>query len=57
MKRFHVNLTVENLDQSVNFYSALFDESPTVLKPDYAKWMLEDPLVKFALSTRQSGDR
>ncbi len=57
MKRFHVNLTVESLDQSVTFYSALFGEPPTVLKPDYAKWMLDDPRVNFALSTRQSGNQ
>ena len=50
MKRFHVNVTVEDLDQSVRFYSTLFAAEPTVLKPDYAKWMLEDPRVNFSLS-------
>jgi predicted enzyme related to lactoylglutathione lyase len=55
MKRFHVNLTVKDLDRSVAFYTTLFDTEPTVLKPDYAKWMLDDPRVNFALSTRQAG--
>ncbi|WP_207432401.1 ArsI/CadI family heavy metal resistance metalloenzyme [Sabulibacter ruber] len=51
MKRLHVNLTVHNLEESVNFYAALFAAGPTVLKADYAKWMLEDPRVNFAIST------
>ena len=51
MKRFHVHVTVEDLTQSVRFYSTLFATEPTVLKPDYAKWMLEDPRVNFAIST------
>jgi len=51
MKRFHVHVTVEDLAQSVRFYSTLFAVEPTVLKPDYAKWMLEDPRVNFAIST------
>jgi len=51
MKRFHVHVTVEDLAQSVRFYSTLFATEPTVLKPDYAKWMLEDPRVNFAIST------
>jgi hypothetical protein len=51
MKRFHVHVTVEDLSQSVRFYSTLFAIEPTVLKPDYAKWMLEDPRVNFAIST------
>jgi catechol 2,3-dioxygenase-like lactoylglutathione lyase family enzyme len=55
MKRLHVNLTVADLDQSVRFYSALFAGEPTVLKPDYAKWMLEDPRVNFSISTRGVG--
>jgi catechol 2,3-dioxygenase-like lactoylglutathione lyase family enzyme len=50
MKRFHVHVTVDDLAQSVRFYSALFAAEPTVLKPDYAKWMLEDPRVNFAIS-------
>lgn len=52
MKRFHVHIAVENLDQSIKFYSTLFASEPTVLKPDYAKWMLEDPRVNFAISQR-----
>lgn len=47
MKRLHVNLKVKELDESVRFYSALFDAAPTL--PDYAKWMLEDPRVNFAI--------
>jgi hypothetical protein len=50
MKRFHVNVTVDDLEQSVRFYSTLFATEPTVLKPDYAKWMLEDPRVNFSIS-------
>ena len=57
MKRFHVNVAVRNLDQSVHFYETLFGVSPTVLKEDYAKWMLDDPRVNFSLSAsdRKSG--
>ena len=50
MKRLHVNIHVKNVDESVNFYNALFASEPTVLKDDYAKWMLEDPKVNFAIS-------
>jgi catechol 2,3-dioxygenase-like lactoylglutathione lyase family enzyme len=52
MKRFHVHVAVENLAASIRFYSALFAAEPTVLKPDYAKWMLQDPRVNFAISQR-----
>jgi len=52
MKRFHVHVTVENLDQSIRFYSTLFAVEPTIVKSDYAKWMLEDPRVNFAISRR-----
>jgi len=52
MKRMHVHASVEDLQQSIGFYSALFDTEPTVIKPDYAKWMLDDPRVNFAISTR-----
>lgn len=52
MKRFHVHMAVENIEQNVRFYSTLFGTSPTVLKADYAKWMLEDPRVNFAISKR-----
>ena len=51
MKRFHVHLGVENLDASIAFYTTLFAAEPTVLKPDYAKWMLDDPRVNFAISS------
>lgn len=50
MKRLHVHVGVENLEQSIRFYSTLFGSEPTVTKPDYAKWMLEDPRVNFAIS-------
>jgi catechol 2,3-dioxygenase-like lactoylglutathione lyase family enzyme len=52
MKRFHVHVTVKNLEQSVRFYSTLFGADPSVLKSDYAKWMLEDPRLNFAISHR-----
>lgn len=52
MKRLHVHISVENLDQSIGFYSALFAARPTVIKSDYAKWMLDDPRVNFAISMR-----
>ena len=50
MNRFHVHLNVADLAASIRFYSHLFGIGPTVLKPDYAKWMLEDPRVNFAIS-------
>src|SRR6202790_3680886 len=52
MKRLHVHVAVSDLGQSIGFYSALFDAEPAVVKPDYAKWMLDDPRVNFAISTR-----
>ena len=52
MKRLHVHVAVKDLDASVRFYSSLFALEPTVRKPDYAKWMLDDPLVNFAISAR-----
>jgi hypothetical protein len=52
MKRLHVHVSVENLPHSIGFYSALFAAEPSVVKSDYAKWMLEDPRVNFAISTR-----
>jgi catechol 2,3-dioxygenase-like lactoylglutathione lyase family enzyme len=52
MKRFHVHVAVKDLDQSARFYSAMFGVEPTVLKPDYAKWQLDDPRVNFAISQR-----
>lgn len=50
MKRFHVHLSVQDLEKSIPFYSALFGTQPSVHRPDYAKWMLEDPKVNFAIS-------
>lgn len=52
MKRMHINIGVENLDQSIAFYSALFNAPPAKTEHDYAKWMLEDPGLNFAISTR-----
>jgi catechol 2,3-dioxygenase-like lactoylglutathione lyase family enzyme len=52
MKRFHVNVTVRDISGAVRFYSALFGAPPVVLKMDYAKWMLDDPRINFAISTR-----
>ena len=51
MNRFHVHLNVSDLDRSIRFYSQLFASEPAVVKDDYAKWMLEDPRVNFAIST------
>lgn len=52
MKRFHVHVATDDLVASIRFYSALFQAEPTVVKEDYAKWMLEDPRVNFAVSKR-----
>ena len=52
MKRFHVHLHVDDLAQSIAFYSRLFAADPARLESDYAKWMLADPPVNFAISTR-----
>jgi catechol-2,3-dioxygenase len=52
MKRLHVHVSVDDIAQSTRFYAALFATQPTVKKPDYAKWMLEDPRVNFAISAR-----
>lgn len=52
MKRMHVHVSVPDLQKSIKFYSTLFASQPTVEKPDYAKWMLEDPRVNFAISER-----
>ena len=54
MKRFHIHVGVKNLEQSVQFYSTLFGQKPAKMKDDYAKWMLEDPRINFAISTRVS---
>jgi catechol 2,3-dioxygenase-like lactoylglutathione lyase family enzyme len=50
MKRLHVHVNVADLERSVRYYATLFGAEPTVRKPDYAKWMLEDPRVNFAIS-------
>jgi catechol-2,3-dioxygenase len=52
MKRMHLHVSVDDLNKSIGFYSSLFGASPTILKTDYAKWMLDDPLVNFAISQR-----
>src|ERR1700719_1877302 len=52
MKRLHVHVSVDDLAQSIRFYSTLFAAEPTVVKDDYVKWILEDPRVNFAISTR-----
>lgn len=52
MKRMHVHVAVDDLAASVRFYSTLFASGPSVLQPDYAKWMLEDPRINFAISER-----
>jgi hypothetical protein len=59
MKRFHVHVSVNDVPSSIRFYSTLFSAQPTVVKSDYAKWMLEDPRVNFAISRRdeQTGVR
>jgi hypothetical protein len=52
MKRLHIHVAVDDLAHSVRFYNALFAAEPTVSKPDYAKWMLDDPRINFAISKR-----
>jgi lactoylglutathione lyase len=52
MKRFHVHVAVPDLAASIRFYSTMFGAQPSVVKDDYAKWMLEDPRVNFAISQR-----
>lgn len=53
MKRFHVHVGVTDLDRSIAFYNELFGAEPSVVKSDYAKWMLEDPRINFAVSLRE----
>lgn len=57
MKRFHVHVGVSELDASIAFYSSLFGAAPSVTKPDYAKWMLEDPRINFAISRKCGADK
>jgi catechol 2,3-dioxygenase-like lactoylglutathione lyase family enzyme len=52
MKRFHVHVSVADIEKNIRFYSGMFGAPPTVVKPDYAKWMLEDPRINFAISQR-----
>ncbi len=53
LKRFHVHVSVKELAASIRFYRILFDADPVVMKPDYAKWMLDDPPLNFAISTHR----
>jgi catechol 2,3-dioxygenase-like lactoylglutathione lyase family enzyme len=55
MKRLHVHVSVADLEQSVRFYTTLFGAQPSKQEPDYAKWMLDDPRVNFAISARAAG--
>ena len=57
MKRFHVHVGVANLEASIAFYSGLFGAEPAVIKPDYAKWMLDDPRINFAISQKCGADK
>lgn len=52
MKRLHMHVSVPNIEQAITFYSTLFDAPPSVVKDDYAKWMLDDPRVNLAISSR-----
>jgi catechol 2,3-dioxygenase-like lactoylglutathione lyase family enzyme len=52
MKRFHIHIAVDDLEKNISFYSALFQTEPTVRESDYAKWMLDDPRINFAISKR-----
>lgn len=54
MKRFHVHLSVPDLAEGIRFYSGVFGAAPSVAKPDYAKWMIDDPRVNFAISQRMA---
>ena len=56
MKRFHVHVAVTDLESSIRFYSALFGAQPSVVKGDYAKWMVDDPRINFAISQRGTGN-
>jgi len=55
MNRFHVHVHVADLDTSISFYNQLFGSAPTVRKHDYAKWMLDDPRLNFAISSGKEG--
>lgn len=53
MKRFHVHVAVPDLQQGVRFYSTVFGAQPSIVKPDYAKWMLDEPRLNFAISKQE----
>jgi predicted enzyme related to lactoylglutathione lyase len=55
MKRFHVHVAVDDLEGSKAFYTKVFGDAPAVVKHDYAKWMIDDPRINFAISTRAGG--
>ncbi|MGZ8465907.1 MAG: VOC family protein, partial [Candidatus Binatia bacterium] len=55
MKRFHVHVSVDDLEANVKFYSTVFGAPPTVVKSDYAKWMVDDPRINFAILKRGGG--
>ncbi len=57
MKRLHVHVGVDDLDRSIKFHSGLFGAEPSVTKPDYAKWMLDDPRVNFAISHKTGASK
>jgi catechol 2,3-dioxygenase-like lactoylglutathione lyase family enzyme len=57
MKRLHVHVGVTDLEQSIGFYTTLFAAAPTVVKDDYAKWMLDDPRVNFAISSGEDASK
>lgn len=52
MKRFHIHIAVDDLEQNIHFYTALFQSEPSIREADYAKWMLDDPRINFAISKR-----
>jgi len=52
MKRFHIHISVKDLEKNITFYSQVFNTEPSVIKNDYAKWALDDPALNFAISTR-----
>ena len=56
MNRFHIHVHVTDLESCLNFYSQLFGAEPAILKADYAKWLLEDPRINFAISANAAGN-
>lgn len=56
MKRLHIHVGVKDLDRSIRFYNTLFDAQPVKTKTDYAKWMLDEPSLNFAVSTRSGSE-